>query len=77
MVTAYNHGSHGEELVPVIKAILSAADEIDYAAAYKLGEANEEEDVFDAFATVEAGFYPIEIVFHVSCIFDGVFHPVR
>lgn len=44
MVTAYNHGSHGEELVPVIKAILSAADEIDYAAAYKLGEANEEDE---------------------------------
>ena len=44
MVTAYNHGSHGEELVPVIKAILRAADEIDYGSAYKLGEANNEED---------------------------------
>ena len=44
MVTAYNHGSHGQELVPVIKAILRAADEIDYAAAYKLGEAHYDDD---------------------------------
>jgi len=36
-VTAYNHATHGDVLIPVIKAILSAADEIDYACAYTLG----------------------------------------
>ena len=44
MVTAYNHGTDGKVLVPVIKAILKAADDIDYAAAYVLGTADEGSD---------------------------------
>ena len=34
---AYNQATAGEELVPVIKAILRAADEINYAAELRLG----------------------------------------
>lgn len=42
-VTAYNHATHGDVLVPVIRAILSAADEIDYACAYTLGSEEDED----------------------------------
>ena len=34
---AYNRGVNGNDLVPVVRAILAAADAIDYASAYQLG----------------------------------------
>ena len=39
-LTAYNHDVDGEALVPVVTAILTAADEIDYGSAYRLGNNN-------------------------------------
>ena len=42
-VTAYNHATHGDVLVPVVRALLSAADEIDYACAYTLGTVENED----------------------------------
>jgi len=34
---AYNRGVNGDDLVPVVRAILAAADAIDYGSAYQLG----------------------------------------
>jgi hypothetical protein len=34
---AYNRGVNGDDLVPVVRAILAAADAIDYGSAYRLG----------------------------------------
>ena len=39
-LTAYNHDVDGDALVPVVTAILTAADEIDYGSAYRLGNNN-------------------------------------
>ncbi|KAL7531327.1 hypothetical protein ACHAXR_004881 [Thalassiosira sp. AJA248-18] len=41
---AYNHDVSGEELVPVVEAILRAADEVDYGAAFRLGDGSEVDD---------------------------------
>eukprot|EP00571_Detonula_confervacea_P007080 CAMPEP_0172323376 /NCGR_PEP_ID=MMETSP1058-20130122/48558_1 /TAXON_ID=83371 /ORGANISM="Detonula confervacea, Strain CCMP 353" /LENGTH=591 /DNA_ID=CAMNT_0013039353 /DNA_START=23 /DNA_END=1798 /DNA_ORIENTATION=- len=40
---AYNQGASGEDLVPVVKAIFRAADEIDYGAEFRLGVGGGEE----------------------------------
>lgn len=37
MLMAYNHDVSGGELVPLVEAILRAANEVNYASAYRLG----------------------------------------
>ncbi|KAL9188927.1 hypothetical protein ACHAXT_011417 [Thalassiosira profunda] len=41
-LVAYNQLERVEDLIPVAKALLKAADEVDYGATYKLGDGREE-----------------------------------